>query len=180
MLKRFAALAALAIVLHASDALCLRAYGFHGGYGPYDGSCASCSGGCRSCGGGCNSCGCAPCNSCCDQCCDECCCPPRHCRFGELLHPETYPCCGCGEFYWCDWKGYPPTPDPCDCCGNYCGPCQCSRFHPLPPRFGSIPMPHIEYAAAAPSVQTGNRTQSVTKNVEANVPGRYPATRIER
>jgi hypothetical protein len=41
-------------------------------------------------------------------------------------------------------------------------------------------MPHIEYAAAAPPLQTGNRTQSVTKNVEATVPGRYPATRIER
>jgi hypothetical protein len=117
-------------------------------------SCGTCNGGCGgdsacdTCGGGCDSCNSCghgvkdcwwPLNlswvhelfGCCKGCYNGCC------------HPETYDCgCGCGEPYWCDWKGCPPTPDPCDSCGCYagCSPCA-NRCYQASPRYGSISWP---------------------------------------
>lgn len=161
----WAAVAALSIVAGSSGCC----FWHHHGCGPCGGcggNCDSCGGGCGSCGGGCGSygggCGgsgtgsqytswygtgspscdgyCGGCTDCCNDC-------HHHCFLWGLLdifhccHPETFDCgCqGCGEYYFCDWFCCPPTPDPCDCCGNFCGCAPCSHFHPLPPRCGSMP-----------------------------------------
>jgi hypothetical protein len=121
-------------------------------FGDYGfGACGEC---CNApcCDGGANGCpGYNNCESSC--CCPECdryeCTLTRACRFCKSIfhspHPVgKYDCCngGCGEKYCCDWYNCPPTCDPCDHCGNYCG---CKGHNPCyqaTPRFGGVPMGH--------------------------------------
>jgi hypothetical protein len=149
MIKHLLA-AALAAVLAAVATGCC--YSHNCGSCNQCGGCGSCNE-CGSCGGGCGNCG--SCNGGCNQGCGQCGnCGGSECPFGwleSLFHchcADSYcgSCQGCGENYFCDWYNCPPTPDPC-CCGCYCGCPPCSQFHPLPPRYGSIPMSHGGYTS---------------------------------
>ncbi len=120
------------------------------------GGCSACSHGCSSCGNDCGSGGCSSCGSCNSGCCGGCnscgscgggckdwfldCSWLKKCF--TWCQPETFNGCGCGEKYWCDWKSCPPTPDPCDKCGGYCGGPPCAvHCYQESPRFGSVIWP---------------------------------------
>lgn len=93
---------------------------------------------------------CDSCGDCCDNGCGDCCscgsCGPSHGLFHGIFQSPgpvgctDIPCQGCGEKYWCDWINYPPTCDPCDCCGNFTGPRDPRPSYQQSPRSGSIPL----------------------------------------
>jgi len=104
-----------------------------GGWGP---SCSSCST-CNNC-GDCGSCG--DCNSC--GSCGSGWCWPHTCWFQSSNCNDCSDCPngGCGSLHICDWLSYPPTCDPCDCCGNYNGCHDPRPCYQMSPRCGSLPM----------------------------------------
>lgn len=145
--------AVLAAILFSSNSGCVmwrHCWGSWAYYGTCDscGYCDNCpSGPCAKSTGNC----CGSCGDCCDDCCNDCgsCghCGPFCGLFHGIFHSPgpvgctcDYPCQGCGEKYCCDWINYPPTCDPCDCCGNYTG-CRDPRpCYQQSPRYGSVPL----------------------------------------
>jgi hypothetical protein len=144
-------------------------------FGEYGfGACGECGAPCADC--GCNG-GCPGYNQCASGCCcDECDrydCPLTHVwRFCKgIFHSPgpvgpCYDCgCangGCGEKYCCDWINCPPTCDPCDHCGNYCGCHDPKPCYQATPRFGGVPMGHAESVGAVDDgvIYEGHKTSA--------------------
>src|SRR2546430_8833887 len=75
----------------------------------------------------------------CCCCCDDC-------------WPNGKTWCGphCGQFWWHEWFSHPPECcDPCDDCGNYCGPTHSSGYPGYGP--GNPPTNGMDYAPAESS-----------------------------
>lgn len=144
--------------------------------------CGGCGGGCGSSCGGCNSCGsCGSCGGCC----------PLSFLFCKRELPDDYRgggsywCdCGCGELYCGDWHSYPPTCDPCDCCGNYVGPHEHDPSYQLPQRYntaGPAPPPPVtkqmntpydapQQPTPAPATSRKRRSSNGTVQASYNAP----------